>query len=190
MPENGELTDYVATRWYRSPELLLNSRHYDKSVDLWATACIMGELIDCRPLFPGDDDLDQLYLIQRTLGNLTGPQLELLLKNPKFKGKLVTTGVEETIQARYRGKISPAGLDFMINLLKMDPKQRLTTEQALRHPYFEGLSPVAPSNGKEKQRPEVNPLMNHSSNTLVDNVGISRNNSRADTRKEDSVIAV
>ena len=62
--ENGtnpaELTDYVATRWYRSPELLLVSDElpYGKEVDIWAVGCIMGELMDGQPLFPGDSEVD------------------------------------------------------------------------------------------------------------------------------------
>ncbi|CAM9775986.1 unnamed protein product, partial [Laminaria digitata] len=59
-----ELTDYVATRWYRAPELLLGSTRYDPSVDLWAIGCIMGELVDGQPLFPGDSEIDQLYIVQ------------------------------------------------------------------------------------------------------------------------------
>jgi len=59
----------VATRWYRAPELLLNMQ-YEKPVDIWAVGCIMGELIDSQPLFPGDNEIDQLYKIQSVLGNL------------------------------------------------------------------------------------------------------------------------
>lgn len=60
-----ELTDYVATRWYRSPELLLVSDElpYGKEVDVWAVGCIMGELMDGQPLFPGDSEVDQLFVI-------------------------------------------------------------------------------------------------------------------------------
>lgn len=60
-----ELTDYVATRWYRSPELLLVSENlpYGKEVDIWAVGCIMGELMDGQPLFPGDSEVDQLFVI-------------------------------------------------------------------------------------------------------------------------------
>ena len=54
---NQNLTDYVATRWYRAPELLLNML-YEKPVDIWAVGCIMGELIDSQPLFPGDNEID------------------------------------------------------------------------------------------------------------------------------------
>lgn len=63
--QTPELTDYVATRWYRSPELLLVSDNlpYGKEVDIWAIGCIMGELMDGQPLFPGDSEVDQLFVI-------------------------------------------------------------------------------------------------------------------------------
>lgn len=56
--EGARLTDYVATRWYRSPELLLTDK-YGKPSDIWAVGCIMGELTDGKPLFPGKDQIDQ-----------------------------------------------------------------------------------------------------------------------------------
>lgn len=70
--QSPELTDYVATRWYRSPELLLVSEDlpYGKEVDIWAIGCIMGELMDGQPLFPGDSEVDQLFVIQKVLGPL------------------------------------------------------------------------------------------------------------------------
>jgi len=52
------LTDYVATRWYRSPELLLNYQTYGKGVDLWAIGCLLCELTDGNPLFPGENEVD------------------------------------------------------------------------------------------------------------------------------------
>ena len=58
------LTDYVATRWYRAPELLL-SNNYGKEVDIWAIGCILGELTDGEPLFPGESEIDQLFCIQK-----------------------------------------------------------------------------------------------------------------------------
>lgn len=64
------LTDYVATRWYRAPELLL-SNHYGKEVDIWAAGCIMGEITDGDALFPGESEIDQLFCIQKILGKLT-----------------------------------------------------------------------------------------------------------------------
>jgi cyclin-dependent kinase-like len=67
------LTDYVATRWYRAPELLL-SPHYGKEVDIWAAGCIMGEITDGEALFPGESEIDQLFCIQKILGKLTPSQ--------------------------------------------------------------------------------------------------------------------
>lgn len=64
---NQILTDYVATRWYRSPELLLGDK-YSKEVDIWAIGCIMGEITDGEPLFPGESEIDQLYVIQKIMG--------------------------------------------------------------------------------------------------------------------------
>jgi serine/threonine protein kinase len=60
---------------YRAPELLLGATNYGKEVDQWAIGCIMGELIDGQPLFPGESDIDQLYIIQRLLGPLTTDQV-------------------------------------------------------------------------------------------------------------------
>lgn len=62
-----ELTDYVATRWYRAPELLLGSTSYGYGVDMWAIGCIMGEISDGQPLFPGESEVDQLYVIQKII---------------------------------------------------------------------------------------------------------------------------
>jgi cyclin-dependent kinase-like len=84
--ENELITDYVATRWYRSPELLLSQPNYGKPVDMWAIACILGELTDGQPLFPGDNEVDQLFQIQKMLGPLPSNMQELFLKNPRFLG--------------------------------------------------------------------------------------------------------
>jgi cyclin-dependent kinase-like len=64
------LTDYVATRWYRAPEILIGS-NYGKEVDMWAIGCIMGEISDGEPLFPGETEIDQLFIIQKLLGPMT-----------------------------------------------------------------------------------------------------------------------
>lgn len=61
-------TDYVATRWYRSPELLVGDTQYGPPVDVWAIGCVFAELLSGVPLWPGKSDVDQLYLIRRTLG--------------------------------------------------------------------------------------------------------------------------
>jgi cyclin-dependent kinase-like len=65
-PENAHFTDYVSTRWYRAPELLVGDTQYGKAVDVWAIGCIFMELVTGRPLFPGDSDYEMLKLILQT----------------------------------------------------------------------------------------------------------------------------
>jgi cyclin-dependent kinase-like len=139
--EGGKMTDYVATRWYRSPELLLGYSDYGPEVDMWAIGCIMGELSDGQPLFPGDSEMDMLYLIQKVLGALTPEQQESFNKNPRFLGLKFPSDVTklETLEKKYTGKLSKNALSLMTGLLKMDPTERFTGEQALAHPYFDDI---------------------------------------------------
>ena len=137
---SSQLTDYVATRWYRAPELLLGLGNYGKAVDIWAIGCIMGELIDAQPLFPGESDIDQLFVIRKVLGPLTEHQREMFLHNPRFLGmKLPEIGRPETLQRRYHGKITKSQLSLMKSLLEMDERQRFTIDSAYESPYFSKL---------------------------------------------------
>lgn len=66
---NGDVcTEYVATRWYRAPELLVGEPNYGTGVDIWAIGCLFAEMMTGDPLFPGESDIDQLYLIVKLLG--------------------------------------------------------------------------------------------------------------------------
>jgi cyclin-dependent kinase-like len=151
MPRDSPLTDYVATRWYRAPELLLGSTQYGKTVDMWAIGCIMGELVDGQPLFPGESEIDQLFLIQKTLGPLTQEQNELFLKNPRFVGlKFPDMSRPETLLKRYVGQLTKPAMNFMKSVLVMEPNLRLTSAEAGKHSYFEGL-PRTPA--REESRP-------------------------------------
>ncbi len=135
-----QLTDYVATRWYRAPELLLGSTNYDKTVDLWAVGCIMGELIDGQPMFPGESEIDQLYIIQKVLGPLTSDQTEMFLRNPRFLGlKFPDMTRPETLQRKYVGKLTKKAYNMMSLFVKMNPKDRPTGEACLEDPFFHGL---------------------------------------------------
>ncbi|OQS02658.1 hypothetical protein THRCLA_04980 [Thraustotheca clavata] len=135
-----ELTDYVATRWYRSPELLLGSTKYGKSVDIWAIGCIMGELLDGQPLFPGESEIDQLYMIQKMLGPLTAGHMELFLSNPRFAGlKFPDMSRPDTVQKRFLGKVHKRALAFLKGTVQLGPDERMTATECVHHPYFEGL---------------------------------------------------
>lgn len=76
------LTEYVSTRWYRAPELLVGSKSYDKSIDIWAVGCMIPEMLTGRPLFPGNSNYETLAFVLKTLGNnLTKAQVETYHSN-------------------------------------------------------------------------------------------------------------
>ncbi|XP_076468504.1 uncharacterized protein LOC143299205 isoform X2 [Babylonia areolata] len=134
---NGLYTDYVATRWYRSPELLLGSP-YGKAVDIWAIGCIMGELSDGQPLFPGESEIDQLYVIQKILGPLPAYQMNLFHKNPRFSGlKFPAVKKPKTLEKHYQGTLTSILIDFMSSTLRLDPEERLSVEECLDHQVFQ-----------------------------------------------------
>ncbi|XP_060064230.1 cyclin-dependent kinase-like 5 [Ylistrum balloti] len=133
----GVYTDYVATRWYRSPELLLGSA-YGKSVDVWSIGCIMGELCDGQPLFPGESEIDQLYVIQKVMGQLPSEQMNMFFHNPRFSGlKFPSVTKPQTLQKRYQGVLSSVYLDFMENTLQLDPTDRFLIEECINHQVFQ-----------------------------------------------------
>uniref|UniRef100_A0A674IRY2 Cyclin-dependent kinase-like 5 n=1 Tax=Terrapene triunguis TaxID=2587831 RepID=A0A674IRY2_9SAUR len=134
---NANYTEYVATRWYRSPELLLGAP-YGKSVDMWSVGCILGELSDGQPLFPGESEIDQLFTIQKVLGPLPSEQMKLFYSNPRFHGlRFPAVNHPQSLERRYLGILSGVLLDLMKNLLKLDPADRYLTEQCLNHPSFQ-----------------------------------------------------
>ena len=135
---NIYMTDYVATRWYRSPELLLSQGIYGPEVDYWAVGCIMGELVDKNPLFPGDNEVDQIFCIMKVLGNLPESLIDLYYSNNIYnKNKLINVEKPETLEKKYLGKFSKVEIDFMKGLLEMDPKKRLNGDNVFKHKYFE-----------------------------------------------------
>ena len=138
MTANENLTDYVATRWYRSPELLITNGYYGPEVDYWAIGCIMGELADGNPLFPGENETDQLHCIQKVLGNLPQEQIDIFYKNPLYDGKrLLDVEKPETLERRYMGKLPKSAISLMKGLLELDPTKRLNGKTVFEHPYFE-----------------------------------------------------
>ena len=100
----------------------------------------MGEISDGEALFPGESEIDQLYVIQKVMGELTPEQKEMFAKNPRFVGlRFPDISKPETLEKHYVGKINKKGIDLMNGLLEMDPHKRLTSLEALAHPYFDGI---------------------------------------------------
>ncbi|XP_023949927.2 cyclin-dependent kinase-like 4 [Bicyclus anynana] len=135
-------TDYVATRWYRAPELLVGDTMYSTPVDVWAIGCVFAELLSSEALWPGKSDLDQLYLIRKTLGDLLPRHMTIFSQNTFFQGMALpepTTlePLEKKIPQRYAN--NELVLDFLYKCLDKDPMMRWTCEQLLRHPIFENF---------------------------------------------------
>ncbi|NWZ99240.1 CDKL2 protein, partial [Nesospiza acunhae] len=129
-------TDYVATRWYRAPELLVGDSKYGRPVDVWAVGSLITEMLTGEPLFPGDSDIDQLYHITKCLGNLIPRQQELFYKNPLFAGmKLPEVKELESLEKRYP-KLPAAALELAKECLQIDPDKRPSCAQLLQGDFF------------------------------------------------------
>ena len=141
------MTDEIATRWYRAPELLFGAHHYSDKVDIWAVGCIFAELILRTPLFPGDSDLGQLAKIFNVLGTPTTenwPHVTLLPNYVEFEAR---GPIDLTVLFRQ----SPA-LELLLLMLTLNPSKRISAHDALNHHYFT-LEP-APCLPSELQLPE------------------------------------
>ncbi|XP_033988263.1 serine/threonine-protein kinase MAK [Trematomus bernacchii] len=152
-------TDYVSTRWYRAPEVLLRSSTYSSPVDLWAVGCIMAELYTLRPLFPGNSEVDEIFKICQVLGTVKktdwseGYQLASAM-NFRFP-QCVPTHLKTLIP-----NASNEAIILMRDLLQWDPKKRPTAVQSLRYPYFQvgqilGPRPQSQEIKKVQARPPV-----------------------------------
>uniref|UniRef100_A0A3Q2YNC6 mitogen-activated protein kinase n=1 Tax=Hippocampus comes TaxID=109280 RepID=A0A3Q2YNC6_HIPCM len=134
-PED-DYTDYVATRWYRAPELLVGDTQYGPPVDVWALGCVFAELLSGSPLWPGKSDVDQLYLIRKTLGDLIPRHQQVFRSNVFFSGvSIPEPDTTETLEKRFSGS-SPLALQVMKSCLVMDPSLRLSCEELLALPYI------------------------------------------------------
>lgn len=133
------LTEYVVTRWYRAPEIMLACHQYSKPVDIWSVGCIFAELIKRKPYFPGDDYIDQLTLIAEKLGKPSERDLDFVTseKAKRFMRKLPDKMVSPL--TRQFPSASPEALDAMKNMLEIHPAKRATVEAALGHPFFKSL---------------------------------------------------
>ncbi|XP_017370229.1 cyclin-dependent kinase-like 2 isoform X1 [Cebus imitator] len=130
-------TDYVATRWYRAPELLVGDVKYGKAVDVWAIGCLVTEMFMGEPLFPGDSDIDQLYHIMMCLGNLIPRHQELFYKNPVFAGVRLPEIKERIPLERRYPKLSEVVIDLAKKCLHIDPDKRPFCAELLYHDFFQ-----------------------------------------------------
>uniref|UniRef100_A0A9J2PPM4 Mitogen-activated protein kinase n=1 Tax=Ascaris lumbricoides TaxID=6252 RepID=A0A9J2PPM4_ASCLU len=133
----GFLTEYVATRWYRAPEIMLNSKGYTKSIDVWSVGCILAEMLNNRPLFPGKHYLDQLNLILAVIGSPSQEDLQCII-NEKARSYLLSLPHKvKQPWLRMYPSADPRALDLLDKMLTFNPSKRINIEDALAHPYLE-----------------------------------------------------
>ncbi|CAG8519951.1 11503_t:CDS:10 [Acaulospora morrowiae] len=132
----GFMTEYVATRWYRAPEIMLSFQNYTKAIDMWSVGCIFAEMLGGKPLFKGRDYVDQLNQI---LGILGTPDEETLRRVGSERAQIYIRSLQKKTKTPFSQlypKANPLALDLLEKLLKFDPATRITVEQALAHPYL------------------------------------------------------
>ncbi|XP_024525746.1 extracellular signal-regulated kinase 2 isoform X1 [Selaginella moellendorffii] len=146
------LTDYVATRWYRAPEILLGSTNYTFGVDMWSSGCILGELLNGKPVFPGASTMNQIEKVLDLIGKpasediaaFESPFAAAMIENmaitgPRWERIRVLRLIEcFTLSRSFRKAFpsaTPEAADLLRKLLHFNPQKRLTAEQALQHPY-------------------------------------------------------
>ncbi|GAB0202315.1 cyclin-dependent kinase 20-like [Grus japonensis] len=179
-PRGRPYSHQVATRWYRAPELLYGARHYDEGVDLWAVGCIFGELLNLSPLFPGENDIEQLCCVLRALGTpspsawpslpvRTGPYWSVLVRTGPYWSRRSWRTFPTTPRSgsadrppppleRLLPEAPPDALDLLRRFLRYPSRQRIRAHQALLHPYFFGpleLTPPPPPGGS-RSPPDFN----------------------------------
>ena len=133
-----KMTDYIATRWYRAPEIILGEGNYGPEADFWSIGCLMGEMANGNAMFPGESQFNQLEYIIKLLGNLPECLVKFYNNNPKFNSeKLFTVDNPETLEKKYGNILSSDAIDFMKGLLELDPKKRLNEISIFNHKYFE-----------------------------------------------------
>ncbi|CDZ96328.1 mitogen-activated protein kinase [Phaffia rhodozyma] len=147
--ETGFMTEYVATRWYRAPEIMLTFKQYTKAIDVWSVGCILAEMLSGKPLFPGRDYHHQLTLILDVLGTPTLDEFYAINSRRSRDYIRALPFRKKKPFNKIFPNASPQACDFLQKTLTFDPKTRLTVEQALEHPYLEAYhdpddEPIAP----------------------------------------------
>lgn len=138
---NPNMTEYVVTRWYRAPEIMLACQEYTKAIDVWSVGCIFAELLARGPLFPGEDYIQQLRLICDKLGRPPDADLEFVTSERAKRFMLSLPNkkpmsMDELFPAHSGEKDA---LDLLQKLLLFHPLHRISIEQALEHPFMASL---------------------------------------------------
>ncbi|KAJ9292680.1 hypothetical protein DTO271G3_8494 [Paecilomyces variotii] len=127
----------VVTLWYRAPDVLLGSRTYNTSIDIWSAGCIMAEMYTGRPLFPGTTNEDQLQKIFRLMGTPSERTWPGISQFPEYKPNWHVYATQDL--RLILPQVDQLGLDLLNRMLQLRPEMRISAAEALRHPWFNDL---------------------------------------------------
>jgi len=140
-------THEVITLWYRPPEILLGLQGYSTPVDVWSTGCIFSELLTKKPLFPGDCEIDQLYKIFAVLGTPNEEIWPGVTRLPDYKFTF-PMWKKTSIAKALNFQVEEDALDLLEKMITYDPSKRITTKDALKHPYFNEIFQISEKNSE------------------------------------------
>lgn len=135
--QDPQMTGYVATRYYRAPEIMLTWQKYDSAVDIWSAGCIFSEMMEGQPLFPGRDHVHQFSIITELLGSPPPEVIETICSENTLNF-VQSLPFKEPVPFEERFKNwDPLSIDLLKKMLCFDPKKRVNAAEALQHPYLE-----------------------------------------------------
>lgn len=182
-------TEYISTRWYRAPECLLTDGYYGPEMDLWGAGCVMFEISCLYPLFPGNNEVDQITRIHKVLGTPTGDVLQKLMAKgsshmnfnfPPQRG----VGIPSLLQ-----HVSAETADLIVKLLKYDAAERISAREAMRHPYFRDIREAEQKKGQQQQQQQQQQQSSDNSKDLTASMRASQgndNNTSSNKHKQSS----
>lgn len=139
----------VVTLWYRAPDVLLGSRTYNTSIDIWSAGCIMAEMFTGRPLFPGTTNEDQLLKIFRLMGTPSERSWPGISTFPEYKTSWPVYATQEL--RNLLPQVDGLGLQLLGQMLQVRPEMRCSAQQALAHPWFAEFNARAQQQQQQQQ---------------------------------------
>ncbi|KAG2111921.1 kinase-like domain-containing protein [Suillus discolor] len=131
------MTEYVATRWYRAPEVMLTFKEYTRAIDMWSVGCVLAEMLSGKPLFPGRDYHDQLSIILDVLGTPSIDDFYAISSQRSREYIRALPFRKSKPFSQLFPAANPLAIDFLEKCLTFSPRRRITVVEALQHPYFE-----------------------------------------------------